>query len=1054
MNRRTARLAGTFLVGVMTAVLMPLTLLAAPASAAFTEEFELELVEGELLLRGAEEPHAMEGPTTLSGTNEDGNLTDIDFETPVVHVVREVPEFNTVAEIDAEFSMLSPGTGTFSEDGQLTVNLSLAVDLHIVVPILPEPSDCRASPINLTLTSTAPHDGEQVTLSDANFSIPNVTPNPPACSGLIGGEIDKALAGAGHSLTMTLEGPLTKPEAGEPTATSLEVSPSGSSEVGDDVTLTATVVEDTELTEFPPLTGSVRFFDDETELGVVPLEADGTATLVTPDIDAGPAELRAEYGGAPPAWQSSTSDTVAHTVIADPAISTDVSGFVQGGGAPTPFGVTVANTGFGEDLDDAQVKVTIERVSGSGPLGPNSGTPRLVLRHVVGGTPTPVTLTPSGATLTGTIGDASTWDLAPGEEITEALDLAASTAMGPGPVRLTFELITGGSTVGTASGEVTVVQGDRTATSITAGDPGDPPFFPAVPPVTPIVARQGGTLELYNVNVIPDLSGVRPTGDLSFTVDGRPVPVRVSNSPDYGPSVRANESFTYAIVLPPDVATGARTVEARYSGDSLFRPSQATWPVTVLPSTGPLYECRSQGVVQITFTANVEVDASLPSVWGTGRDIDLTRVGVDLVSSRTYHDQDVMLDVVSPGGTPNLKLDIGPGGTITPAEVTQQNNFPMFEDDGMGPDRVFSLKKGTGSIPFDAAPGTTTDFTLDRIEATTVNGLGFTAGIICLPVGEPASLGSVTAAGTTLEVTPGEVVGQGNLVTLKATALPASTGVVEFRDGTTTIGVKPVNAQGVATMTTRALAPGERSLTARFFGGPVATSPSEVVALHVGECGPDFTEPGNGAVVRLVYLELLGRCPDADGYEFWTERLDDGSTTPEKFALQISNSKEARGQIVIDAYEMMLERAPSAADRNYWADWLGRRGRYDVLIAELAASPEFWALSGSTNDGFVERLYDRILARSASGDDITYWAQQTSGKGKRAVTRTLFNLDEPLGVIVAAAYDDLLDRAPAAEERTTGIALMRTTSNRSALYASIIKLTEFSERAQGLPNRD
>jgi hypothetical protein len=65
---------------------------------------------------------------------------------------------------------------------------------------------------------------------------------------------------------------------------------------------------------------------------------------------------------------------------------------------------------------------------------------------------------------------------------------------------------------------------------------------------------------------------------------------------------------------------------------------------------------------------------------------------------------------------------------------------------------------------------------------------------------------------------------------------------------------------------------------------------------------------------------------------------------------------------------------------------------------------------------------------------------------------TFANLDEPLGRLVDAAYDDLLGRAPTTGERAEGIDHLRSTGDRPGLHAQLIGLAEFDDRAQEFPN--
>ncbi|CRK62099.1 hypothetical protein [Alloactinosynnema sp. L-07] len=71
---------------------------------------------------------------------------------------------------------------------------------------------------------------------------------------------------------------------------------------------------------------------------------------------------------------------------------------------------------------------------------------------------------------------------------------------------------------------------------------------------------------------------------------------------------------------------------------------------------------------------------------------------------------------------------------------------------------------------------------------------------------------------TALSAAPAAPVTAGSAVTLTATVSPSTTGQVQFRDGANALGAPVAVNNGVATLTTSALAVGARSLTAEFLG--------------------------------------------------------------------------------------------------------------------------------------------------------------------------------------------------------------------------------------------
>ena len=235
----------------------------------------------------------------------------------------------------------------------------------------------------------------------------------------------------------------------------------------------------------------------------------------------------------------------------------------------------------------------------------------------------------------------------------------------------------------------------------------------------------------------------------------------------------------------------------------------------------------------------------------------------------------------------------------------------------------------------------------------------------------------------------------------------------------------------------------------------MATSPSATKVLQVVTDCNAFLDPGNGAAVRLVYMELLRRCPGAPGYAYWKGQLDAETITREQFATQISQTLEARKVIVWDAYQLLLGRAPEPAGQLYWAQQLAGNVGYDDLLAAIAsAGDEFSNKAGGTNAGFVTRAYQRILDRTPSAGDLEYWVDYLKAKGKKKLILALFGQVEPQDAVITAAYNELLDRDPTPAELTAGRATFGPNKDRSALYASLIGTDEFFDRAQTFPDLD
>ena len=122
-------------------------------------------------------------------------------------------------------------------------------------------------------------------------------------------EIDPAVAGPA-GVTWTAE---VAPTA---TEVDLEADPEDEAEVGDEVTLTATVTPD-------EATGTITFRDDGTALGAAVNVEDGEASFETDDLDLGDHTLTADFTPAAAAvFAPSTSDELEYTILAQGAATT------------------------------------------------------------------------------------------------------------------------------------------------------------------------------------------------------------------------------------------------------------------------------------------------------------------------------------------------------------------------------------------------------------------------------------------------------------------------------------------------------------------------------------------------------------------------------------------------------------------------------------------------------------------------------------------------------------------------------------------------------------
>ena len=104
----------------------------------------------------------------------------------------------------------------------------------------------------------------------------------------------------------------------------------------------------------------------------------------------------------------------------------------------------------------------------------------------------------------------------------------------------------------------------------------------------------------------------------------------------------------------------------------------------------------------------------------------------------------------------------------------------------------------------------------------------------------------------------------------------------------------------------------------------------------------------NGSFLTLLYRNVMGREPDANGYSFWLNQLDTNQRTRGQLVGVFSESPEFRALsrprvYVTMAFAGMLRRAPDAAGFDFWVDYMEAGNSGVALIDGFLAAPEYRA---------------------------------------------------------------------------------------------------------------
>jgi len=143
----------------------------------------------------------------------------------------------------------------------------------------------------------------------------------------------------------------------------------------------------------------------------------------------------------------------------------------------------------------------------------------------------------------------------------------------------------------------------------------------------------------------------------------------------------------------------------------------------------------------------------------------------------------------------------------------------------------------------------------------------------------------------------------------------------------------------------------------------------------------------------------------------WADRVGPGPMRP-ALPRALAVSDEWLAAVVVGIYDAALDRPPGAGDLEYWVDRLRAGERVVTLTALVYGSPEVYARAGSTAQGFVADVFPRIMGRTPSAADVSYWASEVPRRGRGGVAKALVGSVENRRARVTTLYREILGRTP------------------------------------------
>lgn len=212
--------------------------------------------------------------------------------------------------------------------------------------------------------------------------------------------------------------------------------------------------------------------------------------------------------------------------------------------------------------------------------------------------------------------------------------------------------------------------------------------------------------------------------------------------------------------------------------------------------------------------------------------------------------------------------------------------------------------------------------------------------------------------------------------------------------------------------------------------GAVAAAVVAIMALGPGAPPAGAADPTTPEEwVALIYRTCLHREPDPAGLDHWMELYGDPDVQggARLIAFPVCLSSESHAPTIVDAFDWLLDREPSAADLAYWTPYVRGRRNLRVVERHVLASAERYATSGGTDAAYVEDLYQRVLDRPATSADAAYWVGRLgSGEHRLRTIDALLGTPEAHRARVVRLALATVGRPPSQDELYEATYMLRT----------------------------
>jgi hypothetical protein len=194
-------------------------------------------------------------------------------------------------------------------------------------------------------------------------------------------------------------------------------------------------------------------------------------------------------------------------------------------------------------------------------------------------------------------------------------------------------------------------------------------------------------------------------------------------------------------------------------------------------------------------------------------------------------------------------------------------------------------------------------------------------------------------------------------------------------------------------------------------------------------------------LVTALYLDVLGRAPDAAGLSHWVAQLQSGSSQ-QQLAQAFWQSAEHRTLEVTSYYDTLLKRTPDAVGLTQWVQMLENGASERAVQFGFLTSQEYLA-QHSTPGTFLSALYEDVLGRAASVAEIASWQNQALPAKAGLIVSDFLYSAEASTHLIDQQYSKLLERSVDPVGEAYWLAAVQSGASPTALAEAILSSGEY-----------